>query len=216
MVSYGLQHTRREQIQQVDDEVVGVLGHEVVGFERLRREVLEVEGHDQARARVNRGGHHMTVVRVGQLDRRDQVLKPGDQAVADMAVHQLACSVQLLGCEIGPTGQHVARPLVVDRVTPARPVQIRQRQMHQQIAQRCRVEHAGVIDDGEVRTHPVSTPCRVPGPGPPTHPAPCGVPHRCGSCRRSHPGNARGDGCRSCGTGCHLSPATGQGKAGRR
>jgi hypothetical protein len=40
------------------------------------------------------------------------------------SVHQLACSRQLLCREIGPTGQHLARALVVDLVTPARPVQI--------------------------------------------------------------------------------------------
>ena len=40
-------------------------------------------------------------------------------------------------------------------------------EMHRQIAQRCCIEHADVMDDGEVRTRLVSIPRRIPGPAPP-------------------------------------------------
>ena len=41
----------------------------------------------------------------------------------------------------------------MNHVRPTRPVQVGQCQAHQQVAQRCRIEHARILDDGEVRTH---------------------------------------------------------------
>jgi hypothetical protein len=125
---------------------VRVLGGQVVGLEPFRREVLQVEGHDQAGAAVNGGGHHMPVIGVRQLDGRDQMLEAGDQAVADVGVHQRPRPLQVFGLQVWPLLQNVTRPLVVDHVRPTRPVQIGQCQAHQQVAQRCRVEHARVVD----------------------------------------------------------------------
>ena len=41
----------------------------------------------------------------------------------------------------------------MDGVRPAGPEEIRQRQVHQKIAQRCRIAHASIVDDREVRIH---------------------------------------------------------------
>lgn len=75
----------------------------------------------------------MAVIRIGQVDRRDQVLVSGNKAVAQLGVHQLARTFQLLSSQIGPMLQYVTNPLVVDPVRPLRAEQIGERQMHEQV-----------------------------------------------------------------------------------
>jgi hypothetical protein len=94
--------------------------------------------------------YHMPVIWVRQIDGWDQMLKAGDQAVADVGVHQRPSPLQVSGFQVWPLLQDVALPLVVDHLRPPRPVEVGQREAHQEVAQRSRVEHACVVDDGEV------------------------------------------------------------------
>lgn len=38
----------------------------------------------------------VAVVRIGEVDRRNQILESGDQTVPDMGIHQMTCPVQLV------------------------------------------------------------------------------------------------------------------------
>ena len=76
----------------------------------------------------------MPVIGVRQCDGRAQVLKPRDEAVPHMGVHQNTGSVQILWLQVRPLPENVTNPLVMDHIRPARPVQIRQRQAHEEVA----------------------------------------------------------------------------------
>ncbi len=62
----------------------------------------------------------------------------------------LARTLQLLSSQIGALLQYVANPLVVDLVRPLRAEQVGERQMHEQVTQWSRIEHAGVEQRSEV------------------------------------------------------------------
>jgi len=74
----------------VDDEVVRALGLDVPALQGLSRKVTQVRRDDDLGARPDRRGQDMPVVRVGELQRPDQWLVAGDQAVPDRGEHELA------------------------------------------------------------------------------------------------------------------------------
>jgi hypothetical protein len=53
-------------LDTIKDEVVWMDGLHSESRQRRGREIPQVEGHDERRVRVDRGGEHMPVVRVGQ------------------------------------------------------------------------------------------------------------------------------------------------------
>ncbi|CAJ5866587.1 Uncharacterised protein [Burkholderia pseudomallei] len=81
----------------------------------------------------------MTVVRVGQLDHLDQMLEVFNFRVANMHVHQFPRALDRLGFQVGPLREQIPCPLVMNHIGPTRAVQVRQREMHQQVAQRSRI-----------------------------------------------------------------------------
>ena len=72
---------------------------------------------------------------------------PVDEAVGDVLVHELPTPGEALGRDVRAVGQDVSRPLVVNLVRPTGLEQVRQGEPHEQVAERGRVEHAGVVED---------------------------------------------------------------------
>ena len=70
---------------------------------------------------MNGSRHHVPVVRIRQVDRRDHVLEAGDDTVAYRMVHVGARPLQTLKAEIGAIRVDIAYPLIVNHVAPARP-----------------------------------------------------------------------------------------------
>jgi len=146
----GDAHGLRRQVQQMGDEFVRMLSVDAVRRERCVGEVVEIVSHDHISTGPDGGGQHVAVIRIGQAERRDQVLVSADKAVPHMGVHQLPRTFQLLSSQIGPLLQYAANPLVVDLVRPLRAEQVGERQMHEQVTQWSRIEHAGVEQRSEV------------------------------------------------------------------
>lgn len=98
----------------------------------------------------------MPVLRVGERQPGDQWLVPGHDRVEHMLVHQLPRSL-----ELSPFNPRILRhqrihPFVMDARGPPPPEQIGSRQLHQEIAQRERVEHARIEHDRECVSHAAS------------------------------------------------------------
>jgi hypothetical protein len=131
------------------------LAHECVGVQRgqserlqdLRREVAEVEGHDDARARVDRRGHDVGVVRVWQgADARERRWVVGDEDIEHCCVHPSSRHIEPVGVQLGAVLSQVAEHLVEDRVRPPREDQFFDGEPDQQVAQWARVEHTSIVD----------------------------------------------------------------------
>jgi hypothetical protein len=134
-------------IQELDDELVGVDGLDPEAFQYRRREIAEVERDDESRFAVDRRGQHVTVIGVGKRQGRDEGLVLGDEAIGDVIIHQLATSSEAGGREIGTIGGDVPRPLVMDLLGPTGLEEVREGELHEQIAERGRVQDAGVVED---------------------------------------------------------------------
>ena len=65
-------------------------------------------------AAANGGSEYMRVVRVGQLEGRDQAFVPNDEAILDGSVHEAAGSVQAFPGDDGVAGDDSAHPFLVN------------------------------------------------------------------------------------------------------
>ena len=115
-------HRGRVQVEQIEYEVVGVLCGQVVPLEDFSREILQVEGHDDACAAVNACSDHMPIIRVWKLNGRDQIFEAGDKAVAHMGVHQCPGPFQIVPLQLRSRCKEIPNPFIVNEVGPASPV----------------------------------------------------------------------------------------------
>jgi hypothetical protein len=83
------------RVEEPATEGVGVPDLDAMNGEHGRREIGEVERHDDLGSGMDRGGQHMPVVRVGQAQGLDEPLVSGDLRVARMAIHQVPGPLQL-------------------------------------------------------------------------------------------------------------------------
>jgi hypothetical protein len=141
----------RREVQKVNDEIVGVLSFDAAMGERLSREISQVEGYDYISPAANRSRQDVSLVGVGKRDGSNQVLVVRNQAIADMDIHQGAGAFELLAGQVRPIFQEAPNPLIMNSVGPFRAKKVGQGQVHQQIAQRGRIQDASIANGGEIR-----------------------------------------------------------------
>jgi hypothetical protein len=124
------------QVQLIHQKWVGMAGAKAIARQDFIREVIQVEGDDQIGTRLDGGSQNMAVIRVWSFQGWNQGLITIDQRITHVSIHQRAGALQLCSGEIRPVPKHRRRPLLVNLVTPAGPIEIRERQAHQQIAER--------------------------------------------------------------------------------
>ena len=139
------------QIEQVADEVIGVLSLQAVDLELLPRKMLEVGGYDHIGPDTNGRGEYVSIVPVGEFQAGYQAFIAFHQAIGDHRVHQFSRSLQPLAVEVGAAMQQAVDSLVVDCIGPTRPEQIGGGQVHQQITQGSGVQNGGIVDGREGR-----------------------------------------------------------------
>lgn len=121
------------------------------------REVREVVRHDHACMTVDGCGQHMPIIGIGKMDARYQVLEAGNEAVVHMGVHHRPRPFQSLDGKIRPVSCHGLGPFIVDRRRPSGSEQASNRQLHEEIAKRRRVEDAGIEErDDALYSRPYS------------------------------------------------------------
>jgi len=135
----------RCQVELIRHEVVGMQSFDAILGESVGREIGQIESHDDIGPGPDRGREDVAIIRIRQLQSRDEVFVAGDKAVADMGIHQVAGPLQLFALQVWTIFEDAPHPLVVDCVSPLGAKKVRKREMHQQVAKRCRVEHASVI-----------------------------------------------------------------------
>jgi transposase len=114
-----------------------------------QREVLQVVRHDHLRACLDRCREHVAVVGVRQVEGVDQGLVARHEAVAHRAIHQFARPGQPLRIEVRPVRRELAEDLIEDPVGPLRLDQSRLSDADQQVSERARVQHVGVVENDE-------------------------------------------------------------------
>lgn len=106
------------QVYKVSDELVRVLRLDPVGFKLDRGEIFEVLGNDHVSAGNDRRRQYVAIVVIRQLKRWYEPLIPFDQAIANVCVHELAGSLDLIGCKIRAIRRDVAHPFRMNVLGP--------------------------------------------------------------------------------------------------
>ena len=120
----GREHSLGVGNEQIGDEHVGMLRRQIVGREALRREVPQVPSHDRVRTGFNRGGQHMDVVRVWQIETSGTCRVSCHNRIGKVPVHYRAGSFQHVHREIGPVRENATYPLRMDVHAPSRRIEV--------------------------------------------------------------------------------------------
>lgn len=120
-------------IQKGAEEVVRVESLDAEGGQRCRREVGEVERHQDRGLRLNRRSQHMAITVIRQLEVREAMLVTCDQALGVDLIHQPPRSLQLDPRQIGTPPQNADHPLFVNRLRPAWAIQTSDDQPEKQV-----------------------------------------------------------------------------------
>lgn len=144
MLTYRHQHRALIDIEELADEDVGMLCLDGEARQGGAWKILQIVGDDDRRTSMTSCSKDMAVVRVWQVEPIDQVLMTGHEAIGGMLVHQVSLSLDLRAGEVGALGEQGTHPLLVDLRRPFRPEEALQGEPHQEVAERCRVEHIGV------------------------------------------------------------------------
>lgn len=100
------------------DEFVRVLNIDIVFDQDLLRKILQIVGHNHIAATSDRRRQHVTVTRVGQMNRRNEILKILNQSVPRASVHKIPSAMKLLRSKVRPVGKHGSDPFFMDGITP--------------------------------------------------------------------------------------------------
>jgi hypothetical protein len=133
-------------IPEASDELIRVDGLDGELAKDRRREIAQIERDNEASSAVNRRRQDVSVIDIGEGQRRDEGLVFGDEAIGDVLVHELALSSETRGRDIRPIGQDVSRPLIMNLVRPTRLEQVREGKLHEQVAERGRVKDACIVE----------------------------------------------------------------------
>ena len=125
-------------------EHAGMLRREIVGREALGREVPQVPSHDRVHTGFNRGGRHMDVVRVGQIETSGTCRVSCHNRIGKVPVHDRAGSFQHVHREIGPVRENATYPLRMDVHAPSRCMEVLVGQSQEKIPKAGRIEDVGV------------------------------------------------------------------------
>jgi hypothetical protein len=143
----------RGEVQEIHDELVGVLGRKAVGSESGVREVAKIGGDDHAGLASDRSRHDVPVIRVRKLDPVDECLVSGDEAVGSGTIHLLAHALERCGLDVWPVPEQASHPFPVDLGGPTGTEQSRRRELQKDVPQRCGIEDAPIEDRGESAVH---------------------------------------------------------------
>src|SRR3569623_26219 len=124
----------RVQIESVLDELGWMLGRDSEWREDAIRKILAVVSDDGASLTKDGRCQDMPIFGVGQVQARLKALVAADEAVGDIRIHQVSCSLQRASRYVGPTFAHAAYPFLMDASRPARTEEAGNGQMHQQVA----------------------------------------------------------------------------------
>lgn len=140
----------------VRQEFIGVLCLDSPLFERLGREVPEIGRDDEIGTAFDCCREHMAVIGVGQFQHINELFEIRDQGVASMQIHQVARPLELRTGQVRSVSKNGPDPFLVYRIRPFRAVEIRDRELQKEIAERCWIEDGRVEEGSKIAQGSVS------------------------------------------------------------
>lgn len=128
------------------------------GFDAKRRKpggrkVVQVLGHDQIGVRGDCRSKHMAVIGIREIESLDERLVAGDQAVPNTRIHHCSRTFEVR-LQSGALAKNCTYPFIVNAIRPLRAEQIGEGKPHEQIPQRCGIQHTGIVQHRDGRHCP--------------------------------------------------------------
>ena len=127
------------QIELVVNEFVWVLCPQIVFRKGTFGKVLEIDGDDCIASASDGRSYHVSIVRVGQLDRFDQILVAFDEALRNCSVHELFGAFKLLPAQVRSLSKEGANPFFLNAIGPSGAKQPGRRKFDKDVPQRRRI-----------------------------------------------------------------------------
>lgn len=144
MVADGCEYVIVHEVEEVDDEVVGMPHlQRVLGY-LMSWKVTQVSGHDHVRTTANCRSKDVTISNVRQLKPGNESFVAGDDGVREMLIHHRPGPLQLADCEIRAVGEKAVDPFLMDVGAPKGSEQPSVRQTQQDVPQAGRIQDVGV------------------------------------------------------------------------
>ena len=87
----------------------------------------------------------MTIVGVGESELGYEILVARNETVKRMGVHEFPSTLKLLPAQVRPGGKDTPHPFFMDFIRPLSTDEISDREVHEKISERRRVQHAGIV-----------------------------------------------------------------------
>ncbi len=144
-------------LDEPHDEGIGMNGLDLVRKKSFRRKILPVKGDDEISFSTDRCCQNVPIVFVRELDGIDQGVISRYQAISSGRIHKATRFLELSSFHIGPILKNVSDPFIMDTIGPLGLEQIGKSKLHQEVAQRSGIQHAGVVYSNGLGH--VSSPC---------------------------------------------------------
>ena len=144
MTADSRKHSLGVGIETAGDERVGMMCSESVGSQAVGRKIPQVTGHDHVSPAFNRGGQHMDVVGVGEIESGGTCHVTRHDRFGKVMVHYHPGSFQHAFREVGTVRQNAPYPLCVDVCTPKRGIQVLVSETQKNVPKAGRIEDVGV------------------------------------------------------------------------
>lgn len=139
------------EVALMHQELIGMLCLHAVRGESFRRKMLEVCRDDNVGAAHDGSRENVPVSWIRQDNRLDEWLVSADKCVRNRLIHERSRAGKSLGCCLRIVLEDIGDPFLVDVVAPSCPIDVGVRSLDEEIANGCRIEHAGVEERSETR-----------------------------------------------------------------
>src|SRR5277367_4905182 len=107
MVVRRFDHKTRCKVEEMENELVRMLGLNIEWAERFRREIGQIRRNDQTGSATDRGRQDVAVISIGKEKSRNEVFIPCDERIRGRFVHQPPCALELFPSQVGPVLQEI-------------------------------------------------------------------------------------------------------------
>jgi len=137
----------RQEIELIEEELVGMLDPDSCREESIFGKVLDVERHDDLRASPDRGCQDVPIVVVWKIEAGGHLFPPLDEGVFERRVHGVEPATNAERVELGVHRSDCPCGFVEYPLRPQRPVEAPLCKPDKGVAQRVGNEHTGIEEN---------------------------------------------------------------------
>ncbi len=139
----------RCKIEEIQDELIGMLCFDAELVKRLTRKIHQIASHDNTGSATDRRCQDMPVLFIWKNKTRNQMFISRYKRIWSGFIHELSRSLQFLTGKIRTMFQETANPFFMHVGGPFGAKHSDQRKVHENVTQLRWIKHVGVIENNE-------------------------------------------------------------------